>query len=40
MNYDNDKVNKIFTFFCCGVLIALAMGLLTGSLVTYFLIRQ
>lgn len=40
MNYDDERVNKTFTLFCYGVLIALAMGIAAGSLLTYFLVKQ
>lgn len=40
MNYDDERTNRVFSIFCCGVLIALVMGLVTGSLVTYFLLKQ
>lgn len=40
MNYDDERVNKTFTVFCYGVLIALAMGMVTGALLTYFLVKS
>lgn len=40
MNCDDERVNKIFGVFCLGILIALVMGIATGSLLTYFLVKQ
>lgn len=37
MNYDNERVDRIFTMFCCGIAIAFFLGVITGTLITYFL---
>lgn len=39
MNYDTERVNKIFTLFCYGVLVALITGACFGALVTYLLVK-
>lgn len=40
MNYDDERANRTFTLFCYAVVIATAMGAVTGSLLTYFLVKS
>jgi hypothetical protein len=35
-NLDNEKANKMFTFFCYSVLIAFSLGVFFGAFITYF----
>lgn len=36
-NLDEERVNKLFTIFCYGVLIALVVGVITGAAIVYFI---
>lgn len=39
MDYEEEKANTLFSIFCYGFLFAMTLGMLIGSLITYFIIK-